>query len=144
MAYICPATGHAVNDPDGRFCGDHGVNFFTKCRVCGEEWPLTWDPRTDGEKGTDFCAQCGTPAPWLPRRRLIQWLQVRVQESDLEPAMRLELQDILGRLAQMAPDDTKAVAGWERLRASAPKIWEKAKPIIDSLVTEAMKKLLGL
>src|SRR5437773_3559964 len=29
---ICPATGHAVNDPVGPFCGDHGARMFSDCR----------------------------------------------------------------------------------------------------------------
>src|SRR5712692_9439372 len=53
--FICPATGHAVKDPVGPFCGDHGAKMFSDCPGCGSEWPLTWDPR--GEKGTEVVSR---------------------------------------------------------------------------------------
>src|SRR5713101_4466386 len=31
--FICPATGHAVKDPVGPFCGDHGAKMFSDCRA---------------------------------------------------------------------------------------------------------------
>ncbi len=139
---ICPATGHAVNDPVGPFCGDHGARMFSDCPACGSEWSRTWEPR--GEKGTDFCAQCGNPAPWLSRTELIQWLKACVQATDLEPAKRRELQEALDRIAELAPDDTKTAAGWDRLRAVAPRVWELAKPVINVLIGEGVRKMLRL
>ena len=144
MPYICPATGHAVDEPDGEFCGDHGARLFTHCRTCSGEWSVTWDPKTyDGEKGTDFCSRCGSPAPWLSRRKLIQWLKAQVQASALEAAQQLELREVLDRISEMNPGDTKTVAGWERLRELAPTVWENANPIIRTLVTEGVKRALG-
>src|SRR5256885_11760995 len=55
---------------------------FSDCPACGSEWSRTWEPR--GEKGTDFCAQCGNPAPWLSRTELIQWLKACVQATRSE------------------------------------------------------------
>ncbi len=115
---------------------------FSDCPACGSEWSLTWDSR--GEKGTDFCAHCGNPAPWLSRKELIQWLKAGVQATDLEPAKRRELQEALDRIAELAPDDTKTAAGWDKLRAVAPRVWELAKPVINKLIGEGVKKILGL
>ncbi len=143
MPFICPHNGHVDNDPDGAYCGDHGRKFFSECPTCGGEWSVAWDPKSfDGEKGTDFCSHCGTPAPWVSRRKLVQWL--KDAGSDLEPAKRLELQEILDRIADMSPDDDKALAGWEKVRALAPKVWKKAKPVIGTLLVEALKKKLWL
>ena len=139
--FICPATGHAVKDPVGPFCGDHGAKMFADCPVCGSEWPLTWDPRG---KGTDFCAHCGNPAPWLSRKELIQWLKAGVQATDLEPAKRRELQEALDRIAELAPDDSKTAAGWDKLRAVAPRVWELAKPVMNVLIGEGVRKILRL
>src|SRR5437879_3266602 len=47
---ICPATGHAVNDPVGPFCGDHGARMFSDCPACGSEWSRTWEPRGRSEE----------------------------------------------------------------------------------------------
>jgi hypothetical protein len=44
----------------------------------------------------------------------------------------------------MEPNDTKAIAGWEQIKKAAPKVWEAAKPVIQNLVGDAVKKGLGL
>src|SRR2546427_11282339 len=120
MADICPVTGHVVEDPDGPFCGDHGAKLFSHCSD-GHEWSITWDPGMPyGEKGTDFCASCGRPAPWVSRPQLIQWIKGQLLQVELEPAKRHELQEVLDLIAQMDPDDTKTTPGWEKLRALAP------------------------
>jgi len=64
--------------------------------------------------------------------------------TDVPETTRHELQDVLGRLQAMAPDDTKAVAGWQRIRDVAPKVWDATKPVRDTLIGEAVKKALGL
>jgi hypothetical protein len=141
---ICPATGHAIHDPDGPYCGDHGARLFSNCPNCGSEWSMAWDPHVyGGEKGTDFCAQCGNPAPWLSRKKLIEWLKAQLADAGLETAKRLELQEGLDHIADMTPDDMKTVAGWERLRTIAPVVWDRAKPVIDAVVAAAVKKALG-
>jgi len=73
----------------------------------------------DGEKGTDFCSHCGTPAPWVSRRKLVHWL--KDAGSDLEPAKRLELQEIPDRIADISPDDAKALRDGKRFERSRPK-----------------------
>src|SRR3989441_4379851 len=75
-------------------------------------------------------------------RSLIQWLKACVQATDLEPAKRRELQEALDRIAELAPDDTKTAAGWDRLRAVAPRVWELAKPVINVLIGEGVRKML--
>jgi hypothetical protein len=149
MPFICPATGHVARDRDvesgGPYCAEHGVKWFNKCKGCGNYWGLTRDCRTyDDSKGADFCGHCSSPAPWLSRKQLVRWLRAQVQASDLEPARRLELQEVLDRLADMAADDTRAIAGWQKLRDMAPKVWENTKPVVDILIADGLKKILGL
>jgi len=154
MAHICPATGHTVASyPHGPstapppFCPHHGVKLFQNCRTCGAPWPVTsvGSYSANPNAGASFCSQCGAPATWLSRRELVQWLKAQVQASDVEAAERLELQGVLDRLADMDPGDTRAIAGWQKLRDGAPKVWAKAKPIIDILTTAVeVKKALGL
>src|SRR5712691_9796442 len=125
MSNICPHNGHVDNESDDPYCGDHGRKFFSDCPTCGNEWAVTWDPKTfAGEKGTDFCSRCATPAPWVSRQKLVHWL--KDEGSDLEPAKRLEIQEVLDRIAAMSPDQERAIAGWKRVQALAPKVWEKA------------------
>jgi len=72
------------------------------------------------------------------------WLRDQIQaERDMPADTRTTLQRVLERLERMAPDNTKATAGWERIRQQAPKVWEATKPVRDTLIGEAVKKALG-
>lgn len=113
MPFVCRAEGHVVEDPEGAYCTRHGAPLMTKCPTCGAEWTATWDEHSMfGERGADFCAQCGFPAPWLSRAQLIRWLRDRLNDAELDPAKRLELRTLLGQVAAMEADDTKALAAW--------------------------------
>src|SRR5580704_19722256 len=105
---ICPATGHVVKQVRGPVCQSHGVPWFVACPRCGAGWPTTFLGYSDPSgQGADFCASCGTPGPWLPRARLVEWVQHQLQAAkDLPAAARLELRDMLDRLKGMDPDDT--------------------------------------
>ena len=153
MSPICPATGHVFFRIKGPNCPDHGVRWFEKCPNCGAVWSLVWplgdykefDYGVEPQRASDFCAGCAAPAPWLTRERLIEWIQDSVKAStEVPPSARYELLEVLGKLKAMARDDTKAVAGWERLREAAPKVWNAMKPVRDALLGEAVKKALGL
>src|SRR5713101_991193 len=154
MLPVCPATGHVVLPLQGRICPDHGVPWFVECPSCRAAWPLVL-PMDDfaaselfdlgPERARDFCANCGTPGPWVTRPQLMEWLRSNVKASVEVPASeRLELLEVLTRLEAVDANDTKSVAAWERVRKLAPKVWEKAQPVRDALIGEAVKKLLGL
>lgn len=85
------------------------------------------------------------PGPWVSRARRIQWIQHKIQaDQSLSGATRDELLGVIEHLKTMAPGDTKALAGWEKIKKSAPKMWEAVKPVIQTIVGEAVKKGLGL
>lgn len=145
MPYVCRATGHIDENPDGPYCTRHGAPFITHCSACGADWTATDDENTAwSERGSDFCAACGTPGPWVGREMLLGWLRDRLNDSDLDPARRLELAAVLDGLATMDPDDTKALAAWQALQRHAPKVWELAKPVLSPLIGATLKKYLGL
>jgi len=56
----------------------------------------------------------------------------------------MEAEEWLTHLETLAPDDTKAVEAWKRIREAAPRVWEAMKPVRDTLIGEAVKKALGL
>jgi len=98
-----------------------------------------------GDQGADFCAGCGKPGPWLDRPKLVEWMQSQIKaSSELSPPERLELLTVLDKLKAMEANDDRAVSGWKRVRDGAPKVWETTKPVRDVLLTEGVKKLLGL
>jgi hypothetical protein len=154
MVRICPATGHVI-DPHSSaaaFCPDHGVRLFQDCSKCGEPWPVTtkqdafdYSDETYPTDGNNFCDTCGTPAPWLTREQKMTWIRHQLQASrDIDPATRDELVEVIGRLQGMAPGDSKAIPGWEKIKTRAPKVWEVVRPVLVSIVSGEVKKLLGL
>jgi hypothetical protein len=144
---ICPANGHLIEDPAGRYCSAHGVPWFEYCSRCGAEWTTERQDPTNLSRvvGDNYCARCAAPAPWLSRADLIKWIRNMIKAApDVPETTRHELQDVLTRLQAMDPDDTKAVAGWQRIRDVAPKVWDATKPIRNALIGEAVKRSLGL
>lgn len=95
--------------------------------------------------GTNFCADCGMPGPWLTRPQLMAWLRSNVKASVEVPAsQRLELLEELAKLEEREADDTKTIAAWQKMRGAVPKVWEKARPVLDVVIADAVKKYLGL
>jgi hypothetical protein len=144
---ICPATGHFIENPRGLYCAEHGVPWFDNCRNCGALWTAERTSPTNllQVAGDHFCAGCGTPGPWLSRSQLMQWLRNQVRASeDVSAATRQELLGVLDRLQDMAPEDPKAVSGWQRIRQAAPRVWEASKSVRDALIGEAVRRLLDI
>jgi hypothetical protein len=74
----------------------------------------------------------------------MQWIQHLIRASeDLDSRTRLELVELLERLKTTDPNDTKAVAAWERIRTAVPKVWQAIKPVRDEIISAAVKKLLS-
>jgi len=75
----------------------------------------------------------------------MEWVKHELQASvDITDPLRLELVTVLDRLKRMDPGDTRTVEVWKRMRDAAPKVWEKAKPVLDLVIADAVKKYLGL
>lgn len=142
MPYVCSRDGHFV-EGDAKYCSEHGSRIFSRCPGCGEPWTAMPGTLFD-EVGSNFCYVCSYPAPWVSRQDRMMWIRDRLQEVELDPATRLELQEILDHLATMKPDDDKAFAGWTRIKDAAPRLLDIAKPVLESVISEAMKKMLGL
>jgi hypothetical protein len=152
MPIICPFDDRIIEHPTGDFCSAHGVRWFVQCPACGAGW--TTEPSGHyarasvsyvgrGQIGSDFCSSCGVPGPWLERPELIGWLRSQVKASgDIAASERLELLEILSKLEAMDANDTRTVTSWQRVRSAVPKVWEKAKPVRDALIGEAVKKAL--
>jgi len=83
------------------------------------------------------------PGQWLTRTQLIEWLKTNIKALPDIPALeRLELLEVLSKLEGMDANDTRTATSWKRVRDAAPKLWEKAKPVRDALIGEAVKKAI--
>jgi hypothetical protein len=73
----------------------------------------------------------------------MEWFRSNVKAAVEIPATeRLELLEVLSKLEAMDANDTRAVTSWQRVRGAVPRVWEKAKPVRDALIGEAVKKAL--
>jgi hypothetical protein len=74
----------------------------------------------------------------------MEWIRSNLKASvDVPASTRLELLEVLSKLEAMDANDTKGIAGWQRIREAAPKVWERTKPVRDALISEAVKKAMG-
>ncbi len=148
MAIICPASGHVLTEGvvSGPHCPMHGVPWFTSCSSCGALWPvMPAGAYTTQKTGAPFCANCGKPGQWLTRAELLAWIRNLLRASrELPDDERLELISAFERLDKLDPNDTHTVAAWRWLKRAAPKVWEASKPVLDPLMSEAVKRVLGL
>jgi hypothetical protein len=95
-----------------------------------------------------FCWRCGRPHPWATREQLIGKLHSLVddQGDDLGEAER---QAVNERLAVLVESDSE-VSNEERVRAGllirrlAPKMWEAALPVLQSVLAAEIRRQLGL
>jgi hypothetical protein len=144
MTYFCTHDGHALRNPDGAFCPFHGTPLLKDCPSCGGRWTEVRTESSRSVGGADFCVDCSRPAPWASRKVRIAWMKGRLHQQGLDEATELELREALDRLIDMEPGDTRTVAAWQKLKEVAPKLWEVAKPIITTVVTDDIKRRLGL
>lgn len=138
MPYVCTRDGHLFDEIPGNYCPEHGSPIITHCSRCGASWPVIGGEAFE-EQGAHFCAQCGYPGPWVSRSERIAWLKDRLLEQGLNNATVLELRELLDELTPMKPEDNRAIAVLKRLKEWAPGLWERAKPVVDTLVAEAVK-----
>lgn len=98
-----------------------------------------------GLKPEKFCFSCGAPYPWADRDALIMQLRNVLEfEPGLDDATRLEVSEQIAVLSGPDEDSKRRVKAGEALRKLAPKGWEAAQPILQTLVSAELKKQLGL
>lgn len=144
MPFVCSRDGHLLDWSEGQYCPEHGSRIFTNCPTCGGHWGVIGDEANPfEERGAHFCTNCATSGPWVSREERINWLRDRVAEYHQDPAEVMKLQEVLDRLKQMDPDDAKTPGAWNYIRETVPELWGAAKPILVTLITEAMRPRLG-
>ncbi len=65
-------------------------------------------------------------------------------DEKLDPADELTVKEQLEALANPDLSDEEAGKRWGRVKALAPGLWERGQPILESVVTAAIKAQLGL
>lgn len=141
MSHVCP-SGHAITEPLGDYCPEHGARLFEVCRDCNTPWPLLGGVGIYRTYPGDFCVGCGRPGAWISREQRLDWIGDRLLEESLDEAKALELREMLQRLKSMAPDDDRAASVWRTIHAWAPRSWPIVRSVVNTLASEGVRKLM--
>jgi hypothetical protein len=148
-AAIC-RRGHVIKafieDPriKGARCDDCGAKVLVACEVCGYRIRGAASPTAREYSRPSFCDGCGSVFSWTGRRQRIQHLQNVVDELPIDPATRLEVQELLDELLEC--DAAQSEPGWARILQVAPELWRStaARAMLATVVPAAVKSRLGL
>lgn len=125
-------------------CVTCGAEILTNCPGCGQRIRGLSSNVSGKYRPPDFCDHCGTPFPWLTRSGHIYQLENLLDEADLDPATRLEVREELEALARTDLSDDEERRRWERVKSLAPTVWDSGQKILVNVVSEAVKKSVGL
>jgi hypothetical protein len=142
------SPGRIVQSPSEAeaFCSKCGAPVIQACprcsaRILGGHVGVI----SAGGKPEKFCFSCGAPYPWADREALVMQLRNVLEfEPGLDDAARLEIAEQIVVLSEPAEDNKRRVRAGELLRKLAPKGWETAQPILQTLVSAELQKQLGL
>jgi hypothetical protein len=137
-------TNDISHDGYGKRCPSCGTEVIVKCDGCQERISTTWvgGHGHDKHKVADFCDNCGAAHPWVGRQGRIYELQNRLDAEDLDPADQLVVREQLEALLNADLDDDEQEKRWARVKRLAPKLWESSQPILDALITSAIRSSL--
>lgn len=127
-------------------CTKCGAANLRACPECGNRIRGSMVGVAGGYRKPDFCDHCGAPYPWLSRQGRIFLLQNMLDEEELDPADRLEVEEQLKALMEPDLSDEEQAQRWEKVKRLAPAMWEKsgAQKILETVVSAAIKGQLDL
>jgi hypothetical protein len=131
------------------FCGQCGVAVLRACRSCeapilgAHEMHIGSEPL---KQPASFCWACGESYAWATREQRVGKLYDQIDHEDLDEATWLTVCEQIAVLATPVDEktDEDRVRAGERFRRVAPKAWETALPVLQTLLTAEVKKRLGL
>jgi hypothetical protein len=130
------------------FCGRCGGQVLLGCRSCdaGIAGQMDGRPRDPQWEPAGFCWKCGFPYPWATREQRLAQLYNVIDDEELDDAERLAVVEQIAVLSEPVDEvsDEDRVRAGERVKSLAPKAWEAALPILQSLLTAKAKQDLGL
>jgi hypothetical protein len=94
-----------------------------------------------------FCWNCGKPYPWATREQRIGHLYNLIDFQDnLDEADRLTIIEQIAMLSKPedeASDEQRVKAG-SVIKRLAPKMWEAASPVLQTVLSAELRRQLGL
>lgn len=127
-------------------CDKCGLQVLTECPTCrhrirGGVVPTAFEAVLGYEK-PEFCdnPECRVPHPWASRQASIYALENLLDGAGLSGDQRKAVKRELRSLASEDLEEDDETERWKRIKTLAPRLWSEGKPIIYSLLTEAMKR----
>jgi hypothetical protein len=96
----------------------------------------------------EFCWHCGSPYPWASQESIALHIENLLDEQpDLSEGDRRVLEAQLTELRTQPTSkdlEQRQIRALKKLQELAPKAWQLALPLIQSIATAEIKKQLGL
>jgi hypothetical protein len=138
-------TAHLEKGVDiPEYCVTCGAAIITECPECDNRIRGSATNIQGGYSPPDFCDHCGVPFPWITREGCLYQLQNLLDKTDLDPATRLKVREELEALSQTALSEEEERQHWQQVKTLAPALWDAGQKILVNVVSEAIKKSLGL
>jgi hypothetical protein len=131
-------------------CPDCGARVLKGCPECQARIRGICSIPVGGEsyEPPRFCDYCGAPFPWAGRRERIYELQNLLDDDeDLDEATKLWVREQLDLVLAADPTDEKEQRRlWQQLTDHAGDFLRhpRTQRIVDTIVTEAVKRTVGL
>jgi hypothetical protein len=129
-----------------KFCRYCGAPVTTTCESCGATLPGGYRHVVGPPDDPDpFCFSCGAPHGWATREQRVRHLQNLLEFEELDEATQLTIIEDIAVLAASVkgvPDESRVSAA-ERIRTLAPRLWDAALPVVQSVATAAVKAHFG-
>jgi hypothetical protein len=132
------------------YCKTCGAVAIEGCPSCGASiLGIEIDPAVVVIGGSvdpppNFCRNCGAPFPWVGREGRIHELQNMLDRQELDPATELAVREQLDALASSDLEPAEEKKRWEKVKKLAPELWVSGRPILESLISAAVRQPLGL
>lgn len=143
-----PSRWDVTEDPGDQLgcCIECGATMLAKCKECGARIRGDrYDTRSLIFKPPAFCDNCGRPHPWATRQQRIYELENLLDEDGIKEADRLVVRQHLDRLRTAEGLDPKEqVRLWSDVKAKAPRLLTAGKRIAETIMTDWIKREVGL
>jgi hypothetical protein len=131
------------------YCPECGAAVLQSCPTCQGQIPgAPLNARIIYYTVPNFCRWCGAPFPWASRNSIVHHLENQLdREPNLAEGDRRKILDALDALREAPSTDDveeRQTTALRLLKIMAPKAWQVAAPVIQSLTTSLMRQHLGL
>src|SRR6266508_40989 len=110
-----------------------------------ENWEALKRVFVGSRRPDSFYWNCGNAYPWATREQRIQHLYNLIDfQDDLDEADRLTIAEQIDVLSQPKASDEQRVEAGSVIKRLAPKMWDAALPILQSVLSAEIRRRLGL